>query len=179
MPALFATDQRRVNTFFDRAIGIFEKHAVKSDQKWMFTYAKCLLQFGSMKFELWKAGGLQFSMAGKADSPELDAMVRDADQHLRGGQDTLVQEFARTVLLVHYLGRCAATLRWWHCRCWCHCKRWCRGCCRSWSAGGPDAFHVDTGAAMPARICLHPVDSIDVRVLQLHAPSDHYYARLQ
>ena len=82
MPALFATDQRRVNTFFDRAIGIFEKHAVKSDQKWMFTYAKCLLQFGSMKFELWKAGGLQFSMAGKADSPELDAMVRDADQHL-------------------------------------------------------------------------------------------------
>ena len=99
--------------------------------------------------------------------------------HLRCGQDTLVQELARTVQLVHYLARCAATLRWWHCRCWCRCKRWRQGCCRSWSAGGPDPFHIDTSAAMPARICLHPVDSIDVRVLQLHAPSGHYYAGLQ
>ena len=78
--------------------------------------------------------------------------------HLRCGQDTLVQELARTVQLVHYLARCAATLRWWHCRCWCRCKRWRQGCCRSWSAGGPDPFHIDTSAAMPARICLHPVD---------------------
>ena len=99
--------------------------------------------------------------------------------HLRCGQDTLVQELARTVQLVHYLARCAATLRWWHCRCWCRCKRWRQGCCRSWGAGGPDPFHIDTSAAMPARICLHPVDSIDVRVLQLHAPSGHYYAGLQ
>jgi hypothetical protein len=68
--------------WFKRSLDICEKHAVKSDGKWMWCQSKVLFLLGSTNFKLWQVQGFQTSVAGNKDTAEVEAMICDADRFL-------------------------------------------------------------------------------------------------